>query len=205
MRRVVGLCLALFLAVALVPSHARAASGPEETVRSFYATLLATMERGRDLGQKGRYDALAPAIRRSFDLAAMARLAVGPAWNKLSPAQQDSVTDAFAHYTIATYADRFGAYSGEKLEVTGTQATSFGALVDTRIVTSDGEPVSINYLMRRNGDDWQVADVYLAGTVSQLATLRAQFSAVLARDGVDGLVASLNRKAQTLVAKVTAS
>jgi phospholipid transport system substrate-binding protein len=205
MRRFIGLCLTCCLAVALLPSHARAASGPEDTVRSFYTTLLATMRRGPELGQGGRYEALAPAIRRSFDLAAMARLAVGPAWSGLSPAQQRSVSEAFARYTIATYADRFDAYSGEQLEVTGTQTTPFGAVVDSRIVTSDGTPVSINYLMRRDGDDWQVADVYLAGTVSQVATLRAQFSAVLARDGADGLVAALNRKAQTLVARATAS
>ena len=203
MRRLVGFCLACCVIAALLPSHARAASGPEDTVGSFYTTLLATMRRGPELRQDGRYEALAPAIRRSFDLTAMARLAVGPAWSGLSPAQQRSVTEAFARYTIATYADRFDAYSGEQLEVTGTQTTPFGTIVDSRIVASDGTPVSINYLMRRNGDDWQVADVYLAGTVSQVATLRAQFSAVLARDGVDGLVATLNRKAQTLVARAT--
>ncbi|MGO8918840.1 MAG: ABC transporter substrate-binding protein [Stellaceae bacterium] len=200
MRRLVGLCLALTLAVALVSAHARAASGPQDTVRGFYATLLGTMQRGPDLGQRGRYDALAPAIRSSFDLTAMARLAVGPAWTGFSPAQQRSVTEAFARYTIATYADRFDAYSGEKLEVTGAQAAPFGTVVYSRIVTSNREPVSINYLMRRNGDDWQITDVYLAGTVSQVATLRAQFTAVLARQGVDGLVATLNRRADMLVA-----
>jgi phospholipid transport system substrate-binding protein len=203
MRRMVSLCVALYVGVALLPSQARAAAGPEDTVRSFYSTLLATMHRGPELGQDGRYQALAPAIRQSFDLAAMTRLAVGPAWSRLSPAQQASVTEAFARYTIATYADRFAAYSGEKLEVTGAQTTPYGAIVDSRIVAANGSPVSINYLMRHDGDDWQVADVYLAGTVSQVATLRAQFSAVLARDGVDGLVAELNRKAQTLVARAT--
>ncbi len=87
-----------------------------------------------------------------------------------------------------------------ELEVTGAQAAPFGTVVYSRIVTSNREPVSINYLMRRNGDDWQITDVYLAGTVSQVATLRAQFTAVLARQGVDGLVATLNRRADMLVA-----
>jgi phospholipid transport system substrate-binding protein len=205
MPRLVGACLALFLTVALVPDHARAAFGPEDTVRGFYATLLGTMQRGADLGQKGRYDALAPAIRRSFDLAAMARLAVGPSWTGLSPAQQQGVTEAFARYTIATYADRFDAYSGEKLEVIGAQEGSFGTVVQSRIVKPSGEPVRMDYLMRLNGNDWQIADVYLAGTVSQMATLRAQFSAVLARRGGDGQVELLNRKAKTLVANSTAS
>jgi phospholipid transport system substrate-binding protein len=205
MRRSVGLFVAFILVAVLMPMHARAATGPEDTVRGFYATLLDTMRHGPALGQKGRYDALGPAIRRSFDLPAMARLAVGPGWARLTAAQQERVTEAFARYTIATYADRFDDYSGEKLEVTGQQAGAFGTLVDSRIVRSSGDPVSINYLMRRNGDVWQIADVYLTGTISQLASLRSQFSAVLAREGADGLVDTLNRKTEMLVANANAS
>jgi phospholipid transport system substrate-binding protein len=49
----------------------------------------------------------------------MARLAVGPSWATLAPAQQQRLTEAFGNYVSATYADRFDAYSGEQLEVTG--------------------------------------------------------------------------------------
>jgi len=113
------------------------------------------------------------------------------------------VTDAFARYTIATYADRFNGYSGEKFEVTSAQTAGFGTMVRSRIVRSNGDPVALNYLMRHNGDNWQIADVYLSGTVSQVATLRSQFSAVLARQGVAGLVDTLNRKAEVLVANAS--
>jgi phospholipid transport system substrate-binding protein len=144
---------------------------------------------------------LAPTIHRSFDLTYMARLAVGPRWAKLSPEEQQKVTQAFERYTDATYADRFDSYSGEKLEVTGTRNTPSGPIVQSRIVQSNGKPVALDYLMRKNGDTWQIADVYLDGTVSQLASLRSQFSAVLAREGVDGLIAALDRKTETIVAK----
>ena len=49
--------------------------------------------------------------------------------------------------------------------------------------------------MRENGGAWQIADVYLTGTISELATRRAEFTAVLRRDGVDALIATLNSKA----------
>ncbi|HEX6840514.1 MAG TPA: ABC transporter substrate-binding protein, partial [Stellaceae bacterium] len=68
-------------------------------------------------------------------------------------------------------------------------------LVETRIVKPDGEPVSINYLMRHDGDGWRIGDVYLTGTISELATRRAEFSSVLRSQGVDGLIQALNRKA----------
>jgi phospholipid transport system substrate-binding protein len=195
------ICLGVLFAIASPVSAPRAASsGPEETVRGFYATLLQTMQNGAQLGEKGRYDALAPAIRDDFDLASMTHMAVGTAWSRLSPPQQQAVTEAFARYTTATYANRFDSWSGERFDVAGTQSSSYGTIVQSRIVKSNGEPVDINYLMHRNGDKWQVTDVYLTGTVSQVATLRSQFAAVLARDGVDGLIATLNRKAEMLVA-----
>jgi len=53
--------------------------------------------------------------------------------------------------------------------------------------------------MLQNGDLWQVADIYLTGTISELATLRSQFTSVLAREGVDGLIATLNRKTDMIV------
>jgi len=160
MRRVACLAPALLLAVGFALSDARAAPNPEDTGRDFYATLVDAMRRGSQLGERGRYDALAPARAR------------------LSPEQQQSVTDAFARYMIATHADRFNGYSGEKFEVTSAQTRGFGTMVRSRIVRSNGDPVALNYLIRHNGDDWQIADVYLSGTVSQVATLRSQFSAV---------------------------
>ena len=61
--------------------------------------------------------ALAPVVNSLFDVPSMARLAVGPAWDTLTPAQQQQLTEAFGRYVSATYADRFDSYSGEQLQV----------------------------------------------------------------------------------------
>ena len=204
-RNLLGAFLALALALTISPTLGHAAAYPADTVRHFYDTLLTTMKKGPSLGERGRYDELAPVIRSSFDLPYMTRMAVGPAWSKLTDAQKKQVTEAFARYITATYADRFDSYSGEKLQVTGEQNTAYGTIVQSRIVKSDGSPVSINYLMRKNGNAWGIADVYLSGSISQLATLRSEFSSVLNRQGVDGLVALLNRKVDTLVASTARS
>lgn len=194
-----GIC-ALGLVAAAAPRIGFAASSPEDTVRSFYETLLTTMRNGTTLGARGRYDRLEPAIQQGFDLSHMAQLAVGPAWRTLSDEQRNQVTNGFTRYITATYADNFDRYSGEKFVVTGQESTPYGTIVQSRIVKPSGEPVSINYLMRQNNGDWQIGDVYLTGTISQLATLRSQFSSVLARQGVAGLITVLNAKAQNLTA-----
>jgi phospholipid transport system substrate-binding protein len=184
------------IAVVSVPAASQAASpDPVETVRDFYGVLLATMKDGARLGQQGRYAKLQPIIPQVFDLTYMTRVAVGPAFAQVPAWKQPELKAAFTRYVIATWADRFDSYSGEQLEVTGAQPSGSGALVHTRIVKPSGEPVAIDYLMRRNGDNWQIADVYLTGTISELAGLRSQFTSVLRSQSIDELIAVLNRKA----------
>jgi phospholipid transport system substrate-binding protein len=196
--KVASLGLALLLAAGSFTGGGAAASDPQNTVQSFYGTLLGTMRDGRALGQSGRYARLAPAVDRTFDLPAMARLATGPSWATLTPAQQQQLIEAFGHYVSATYADRFDSYSGEQLQVTGEQPYGSDAIVQTRIVKSNGEATMLNYLVRQNRGSWQISDVYLDGTISQLAVQRSEFSSVLRREGVDGLVMALNRKVDLL-------
>jgi phospholipid transport system substrate-binding protein len=197
--KIVALCLTLSLALGTFAAAAAALPvNPQDTARSFYDTLLTTMKDGRTLGQSGRYARLAPVVSRVFDIPSMARLAVGPSWATLSPTQQQQVTDAFGHYISATYADRFDSYSGEQLQVTGEQPYGAEVIVQTKIVKSKGDTVSLNYRMRENDGSWQIADVYLDGSISQLATQRSEFHSILQRDGVDGLIIALNRKVDLL-------
>ena len=52
--------------------------------------------------------------------------------------------------------------------------------------------------MRKNGDSWLISDVYLDGAISEVATRRSEFAAILRNEGIDGLIAALNRKADAL-------
>src|ERR1700730_14764751 len=108
----------LGLSMLSYPVHAAPASSGD-TVQGLYDALLSTMKNGRTLRQSGRFTQLEPVIRRSFDIAAMARLSVGPSWASLSEAQRQQVTESFGRYISAIYADRFDSYAGQKLEVTG--------------------------------------------------------------------------------------
>ncbi|HEY1798547.1 MAG TPA: ABC transporter substrate-binding protein [Stellaceae bacterium] len=193
---------ALALALAFPASSARAEAGAD-AVRTLYATLLNVMQNGPSLGASGRYARIEPVVGQVFDLPLMTRLAVGPSWAAMNPAQQQQVTRAFGRYIAAVYADRFDSYSGEKLEVTGTQQSSGGMIITSRIVKSTGEPVEINYLMRQSGAGWQIADVYLNGTISELATRRSEFASILQSQGINGLIATLNGKAAALGAERT--
>jgi phospholipid transport system substrate-binding protein len=187
----------LCLAMVPYPAHA-AAGGGGDTVQGLYDALLSTMKNGRTLGQSGRFTQLEPVIRRTFDIPSMARLSVGSSWAMLSEAQRQQVTESFGRYISAIYADRFDSYAGQKLQVTGEQPAAAGVMVRSQIIRANGEPVNVDYMMRRNGNSWLISDIYLDGAISEVATRRSEFAAILKNEGIDGLIAALNRKADIL-------
>jgi phospholipid transport system substrate-binding protein len=192
-----GLAAMIVVGVAATPTFAATGSG-SATVQNLYDTLLSTMKNGRTLGESGRFVQLEPVIRRSFDVPTMARISVGPAWASMTEIQRQQITEGFGRYISAIYADRFDGYSGQKLEVTDEQPNAAGVIVHSQIVKANGDPVKVDYVMRRNGEAWLISDIYLDGAISEIATRRSEFSAILKSQGVDGLISALNRKADML-------
>jgi phospholipid transport system substrate-binding protein len=80
----------------------------------------------------------------------------------------------------------------------GEQPYGAEIIVKTRMVKSKGETVSLNYRMHENAGSWQISDIYLDGSISQLAVQRSEFHAILQREGVDGLIMALSRKVDLL-------
>ena len=197
--KAVALAAGMGFAMLSYSVHAATASGGD-TVHDLYDALLSTMKNGRTLGQNGRFTQLEPIIRRTFDIASMVRLSVGSSWASLTDAQRQQMAESFGRYISAIYADRFDSYAGQKLQVTGEQPNAVGVMVRSQIVKANGELVKVDYMMRRNGDSWLISDIYLDGAISEVATRRSEFAAILKSQGIDGLIAALNRKADILTA-----
>jgi phospholipid transport system substrate-binding protein len=171
-----------------------------KAVNAFYDVLLSVMKQAKELGLRGRYDRLAAPIRATFDLAAMTRIAIGADWNAIPPAQQVALVDSFSRMTIATYASRFDGYSGERFEVEpSSEARATGRVVHTKLVQSNGEAIALNYLLRDSGGSWKIVDIYLTGTISELATRRTEFAAILKSGGPSALIDSLQQKTEALM------
>ncbi|WP_245279937.1 ABC transporter substrate-binding protein [Hyphomicrobium sp. 99] len=181
-------------------ASAQAFDAPEKTISGLNATLLDTMKQAQALGVQGRFNALAPVLSKTYDIQSMSRVAVGQSWDTFQPEQKAAVTDAFARMMIATYAKRFDGFSGETFEIAEiTDRPPSDKMVKTRIVQSNGKPVAINYLLRKTGQQWRIVDVYLDGTISELASRRAEFSSILKAGGPDALIASLKKQGDRLL------
>jgi phospholipid transport system substrate-binding protein len=153
---------------------------PTKKIEQYYDVLYDAWKNAAQLGFQGRYDLLEPAVRETFDMPYIAQFTVGRYWNNLSDAQKETLINAVTRLSTATYAARFDTYSGEQFKVLNEQPTTRGdLLVLTNIIDSDGDPVDINYLMRDQNDDWLIVDIYLKGSISELATRRSEFTSVI--------------------------
>ena len=176
------------------PALAQAADPALSTVQALNAGLLATMRAGP--GQAGRAHTIAPVVDRTFDIALMTRLSVGPSWSAIAPADQTALVAAFRALTVAQNAKNFNGYSGESFTVVPQVETRGGdKLVRTTLVVPKGSTESLNYRLRQSGGQWKIIDVYYRNAISQLATRRSEFARPLATGGARALIAHLNQLA----------
>lgn len=172
---------------------------PVVPIEGLYRTLLETMQQAKKLGVKGRFDKLAPVLSNTYDIAGMAKKAVGPTWDTLQEQQQTALLEAFTRLLVANYANRFDGYSGETFEITQIANQASDKLVMTQIVQSNGKAIPLNYVMRKEQGGWRVIDLYLEGTISELASRRAEFSSILRKGGANALISSLRQQGDKLL------
>ena len=119
-----------------------------------------------------------------------------------SAADKQRWAETFTRFTTANYAGRFTGYTGEEFVTLGVEdAARDTKMVLTKIVVPKEDDVQLNYRMMKTDAGWKVIDVYLNGTVSELALRRSEYSSALKREGFEQLVASIETKIADLEAK----
>jgi phospholipid transport system substrate-binding protein len=202
LRRRSLLAIGIIVAASPLAQRALADTAPDvtATVSQFNAALLATMKAGARTDFSQRFQALAPAVDKAFDLPAVLAVSVGLGWASLSPDQQARLMDAFRRYTVASYVANFDNYAGETFTISpDTQKLDAGrVVVKTRMSTTNGGATQLDYVMKQTPSGWKVVDVLAAGSISRVAVQRSDFRHLLSNGGGDALLASLQRKTSDL-------
>jgi phospholipid transport system substrate-binding protein len=192
---VVGMVL-----LGLLPLRAQTPSAAVAKIQTYYQQLMPTIQQAARLSVRERDRRFTPVFAAVFDMPTMTRLAVGPAWKTFSAEQQAAVRDAFARFIVADYASQIKDYSGESFVVdpqAPPESRGGGEIVKTKLLQPGGRTVNINYLVRGE----RVIDIYLNGTISDLATRRDEFASIIASGGADGLIKKLQDRTETLLGK----
>lgn len=186
-----GLFLLTSIAVAAIED-------PQQMVRETGDKVLAelTLRKAElEADPKLIYPLVESTVLPHFDFREMSQSALGRFWRDATEAQKEGVTREFRELLVRTYATALLGYSGEQIEYLPVQypQDATKVMIPTRIASSGAPPIPINYRLKRNDAKWLVYDVVIDG-VSLVANYRGQFTQLVRRNGIDGLIDTLAAK-----------
>jgi phospholipid transport system substrate-binding protein len=188
--------LALLVLLLLVPAVAPAADTAAKVVEVLHSELLIVMKQAKKLGYAGRYQRLAPTVTASYDFPYISKVVVGRYWRSFTAEQKSQFIDIFSKLSIATYANRFDGYSGERFKTISEEELKRGhRLVKTVLIKANGEEIELDYILYQNNEQWRIINVIAEG-VSDLSLKRADYTSYLKKYSFDALLEKLNEKIQ---------
>ena len=156
-------------------------------VESFHDQLLGVMRSGHDFD--GRFQTLAPAVERLFDVPTIARISLGRTWRALDAESQTAFVELLRRLIVATYANRFQSFNDQSFHTVAAEQAGRGWVVKTELRRANGERVALDYYFREAGVFNVVAD-----GVSDLSLRRADYNSILKSDGFASLMAHLQER-----------
>ena len=202
-RRPAAVLLLAFVFLLCAPGLGRAASneGAGIFLTELTGRALAQLtEPGlADAEQKLRFRVL---LNEAFDLPAIGRFVLGRYWRRVDAAQQSDFLDAFEDMMIHRFLPLFAQNSGEKFDIGPIRPYKDNpkfVSVESKLRRVEGEPIQVNWRVRRYGEDFKIVDVVAEG-VSIAVTLRSEYVSVLKGNGGDvgALTRVLREKAKGL-------
>jgi phospholipid transport system substrate-binding protein len=191
--------------ILLVTLPAMAAIGPEQLIRQTSESVMAEIRANMDIYKSDPqklYKLVDELVLPHFNFAAMADLALGRYKDRVSAEQKSMIVTEFRQLLVRTYSSALVEYTDQELiylPMDGTEAEGV-VTVRTRYDLPDGFPIPIDYKMRLGDDGWKVFDVSV-DEVSLVINYRSSFARSIKRDGVAGLIKSLQARNQNLQEK----
>ena len=198
---------ALLVAAPLVSAHqaapgkatasAKAMVGsPSQLVLANSTRVLATLEARRPEFTRNRAALskfVSSEFSQMFDRDYAGRLVLGTHGRGASNADVKLFADALADNLMQRYGSSLLDFNTElKVRIKSETPLRNGAIVkvSSEMLRQGGEPIPVDYLMRKVGTQWKVFDVMVEG-VSFVQTFRSQFDAPLKRKSIAQVAADL--------------
>lgn len=199
------LIAALVLSGASVVAMANSIA-PDVLVKNTTQEVLTIIKQDKALqaGDKKKVNELVEAkVLPHFDFTRMTRLAVGKAWRTATPEQQQALVREFRTLLVRTYSKAISTAANTNVDVKPLRmaAGDTETVVRTGIQQTGAQPISVDYVVEKDGDSWKVFDVIVEGA-SLVTTYRSTFSDEVTKGGIDGLIKSLVQKNQSADAAV---
>ena len=186
------------------PANASVSSGDATGSVKFVIDQSIVVFKNRNIAPAEREQKLRAIAESHFDFQEMSQSAIGYHWKTLTPAQKAEFVPLFTAFIEDAYLSRIESYSVEKINeqikssvIQFTRQTNDGPdyaeVFSTVVLQDQKDPIPVNYLMRRDADEWKIYDITI-DAISVIANYRNQFNRVLNNAGYDKLVSIIRQK-----------
>jgi phospholipid transport system substrate-binding protein len=127
-----------------------------------------------------------------FDFAETAKRSLGQHWAQRTPAEREEFVRLFTELVQRTYISKVDQYNSETT-FRGDTVDGDNAVARTTLLLSKGGAMSLDYLMHRPRNRWQVYDLNIDG-ISLVANYRAQFNKIIRTSSYEALVTALKSR-----------
>lgn len=141
-----------------------------------------------------------------IDLQRMTRYALGESWQQATEEQRETIRVQLQQLFAHTVTAALSQYDGQPVRYLPLhmQADNNEAEVTARVQVAPNDYDTVDFSMERLDDEWKVYDIAYEG-VSIAKNYRSQFSSLIKRSGVGGLIQTLEQKNNPGKSEATAS
>lgn len=169
---------------------------PDALISVTVQDVLSIVKQDKDIqaGNQKKILALVDAkVLPHFDFTRMTQLAAGKHWRIATPEQKKALVAEFRNMLVRTYAKAFSEYRNQTIEVLPFKmaANATEVTVKTEIRKPGGQPIAVDYEMKKNADGWKAFDIVIGG-VSMVMSYRGTFDSEVQQNGIDGLIKTLS-------------
>lgn len=171
---------------------------PDVLIKTTAQEVLAIVKQDKDIqagDQKKTLDLVDAKVLPHFDFTRMTQLAVGKSWRTATPEQKRALVTEFRNMLVRTYTKAFTVYRDQTVEVKPLKmpADADEVTVKTTINKPGGQPVPVDYEMKKTADGWKAYDISIEG-VSMVISYRGTFASEIQEKGIEGLIKTLSDK-----------
>ncbi|MGF1474868.1 MAG: phospholipid-binding protein MlaC [Geminicoccaceae bacterium] len=147
-----------------------------------------------DLSEREKDRELARLLEVGFDVDYIARFVLGRTYRGLDGHEQKRYRDAYTQYVLQIYGRYLKIYAVDEVALTGTSnAGKRDVVVHSRVKPIGEAPINIDWRIRDRGGSLQIIDIAIEG-ISQALTQRNEFSSVVSRRGIAGLIDIMEKR-----------
>ena len=157
----------------------------ENFVTSFADSAISILSND-SLSDAERTSSFTDLVMSSIDLNLISKFVLSKAWKNASDEQKEEYLIAFKDYFVNSYANKLDQYTGEKVDVIGSQEAGKYVIVESNIIREGTDTLKINLKWRllNKNNQIKIIDLNIEG-ISLVIAQREEFQSFLANNDYD--------------------